>query len=150
MKFSLARLRRGHLVLATALYWAGLAALTLARPIAIGWRLTHLDASHHGSIDAGFSNTLFHVTMTEAGTVVWSGQAYLATILGWMFGPPALLFAGWWSSRKAAAEAEAAREQPALDRPPDDAALPPPSLSDRLSEAERELARRRASNRAER
>jgi hypothetical protein len=149
MKFSLARLRRGHLILATAVYWLGLAALTLARPLAIWWRLTHLP-DNHGTIDAGFSNTLFHLTMTHDGTVVWHGQAYLAVILGWMFGPPALLFAAWWASRKAAAEADASAAAPAVHGPTADPALPPPSLSDRLSEADRDLARQRAASRSQR
>jgi len=96
--FSLGRLRRAHLALITGLYWLGLGTVKLLHPILVGWRLTQLPPGH-ATINAGFTNTLLHVTMTQDGSVVWTGQASLAVILGWMLGPPLLLFAAWKASR---------------------------------------------------
>jgi hypothetical protein len=85
--------------------------------------------------------------MTQDGALVWSGQASLVVILGWMLGPPLLLFAAWKASRDDSA-AEAAAD-PALGGRADPA-LPAPPLGDRLSVDERELEPRRRSGPTER
>ena len=77
--------------------------------------------------DAGFTNTLFHVTMTQEGTVMWSKSIYLATILFWVLGPPIMLVLGWRSTQEAET-GEAEMGEPSLplseSAPPE---LPAPS-----------------------
>ena len=133
MRFSLRRLRPPHLAAIIGIYWVGLAVAALARPIGLAWRLAHLPPPAHSSIEAGFTDTLFHVTMTQSGTVVWGKSIYLATLLMWVLGPPALVVLGWRSSRKAAASfPDADESSPSLPHPTE-AALPAPPLDLDLS-----------------
>ncbi len=138
MAFSFRRLRRGHLVGLTLLYWAALGLVKLLHPILVGWRLTQL-APGRATISAGLTNALLHVTMTQDGSVVWAGQASLPVIFGWIVGPPLLLFAAWKATRDAEPIEAAA---PSALGSGTDPALPAPSLEDRLGAAERDAALR--------
>jgi hypothetical protein len=131
------------LAILTGLYWLGLGTVKLLHPILIGWRLTKLPEGH-GSISAAFGDFIFRVTMTQDGAVVWAGQAHLAAVLGWVLGPPVLLYAAWRASRD-----DLGAEQASLGSRTDPA-LPAPSLGDRLAAEERELAARRRSGPADR
>ena len=140
MKISLRWVRKWHLVLGTALYWAGLAWLKLLEPVTTAWRLVHLPDGH-GSINAGFTNTLLQITMREGGTVVWSGSAYLVTILAWIVGPPLVAFLAWRGGREAAssvAEESAAAEStaPGLRSEATQRILPTPPLPDLSASSE--------------
>lgn len=99
MRSWLTRLRRFHLAAITLVYWVGLAAIKLTEPVLTGWRLSRLPPGQ-SSIEAGFTNTLLHVTMLEAGKTVWTGSIGLGSLLIWLLGPPAILIGAWWVSQQ--------------------------------------------------
>ena len=123
MRSLLSRLGPAHLALGTAAYWLGLAALKLTEPLLTGWRLSQLPPGQ-GSIEAGFANSVFHLTMTQAGSTVWAGSIGLGSLLLWLCGPPALLIGAWWIQREGETESRMA----ALGSEETRSALPPPGL----------------------
>lgn len=94
----LRRWRWRHLFAAWIAYWAGLAVVTLWRPIGLARRLSQLP-DEQGTISVELSNAQFTAHMLERGAEIWSVSTSLLTIGLWIAGPPLLLWGVWAMSR---------------------------------------------------
>ena len=103
MWLSLRHWRPRHLLLAWLAYW--ILALLIALRSALGpiLRVTG-DPNAHGSINAGFTNGVFTLAVSDATGVIWQGSASITSIVLWAAGPPLLLFLLWLSVRPRVAE----------------------------------------------
>ena len=99
MKLSIRRWRPGQLLASWTAYWAGLAGVALGPAIPVVWRATHLPEGH-GTITAGFENTVFHFTVVEEGVKTLAASAPLGTIMAWLIGPPLALWLIWLAVRQ--------------------------------------------------
>ena len=141
MRWSLSRLRPRHIALLTVAYWIVLAVLKLGGAILAAWWVARL-APGHGSISASLEDTVLSLRMVQDGGTIWSGRTSLATLIGWVAGPPLLLALTWRWARDvdvagevaphpvSAAHPEAA---PLLSQPPiAPAARPPDAATTRI------------------
>ena len=94
----LRRWRWRHLFAAWIAYWAGLAVVTLWRPIGLARRLSQLPDGQ-GTISAELSNAQFTARMVERGAEIWSVSTSLLTIGLWIAGPPLVLWGVWAMGR---------------------------------------------------
>jgi len=101
--FPLRHWRPRHLLLAWAVYWIVALLVALRSGIAAIWRVT-TDPEAHGSINAGVTDGVFTMTVSDPSGVVWHGSASMMSILLWFAGPPLLLFLLWLAARPRAAE----------------------------------------------
>ena len=99
MELSIRRWRPGQLLASWTAYWAGLAGVALGPAIPVVWRATHLPEGH-GTITAGFENTVFHFTVVEEGVKTLAASAPLGTIMAWLIGPPLALWLIWLAVRQ--------------------------------------------------
>jgi Na+/glutamate symporter len=99
MELSIRRWRPGQLLASWTAYWAGLAGVALGPAIPVVWRATHLPDGH-GTITAGFENTVFHFTVVEEGVKTLAASAPLGTIMAWLIGPPLALWLIWLAVRQ--------------------------------------------------
>jgi len=99
MELSIRRWRPGQLLASWTAYWAGLAGVALGPAIPVVWRATHLPEGH-GTITAGFENTVFHFTVVEEGVETLAASAPLGTIMAWLIGPPLALWLIWLAVRR--------------------------------------------------
>ena len=106
MELSIRRWRPGQLLASWTAYWAGLAGVALGPAVPVVWRATHLPEGH-GTITAGFENTVFHFTVVEEGVKTLAASAPLGTIMAWLIGPPLALWLIWL----------AVRQRPTVDLP---------------------------------
>jgi hypothetical protein len=93
------RWRPWHLLLSWCAYWISLVAITLGRPLLAIWRVGR-SAEGHGTISAGFTNAVAHLSIVEDGRTVWSGAAHVVTIALWFAGPPLLLWLAYVMQRR--------------------------------------------------
>ncbi|GJG87472.1 hypothetical protein tb265_26530 [Gemmatimonadetes bacterium T265] len=96
--FALRRWAPRHLLLAWCGYWLALVVAVLGLPAFMVWRLTH-DPGRHGGVQAGLTNDVVALTVTENGAVRWAGSTTLLVIALWFALPPLLLFVAWWRAR---------------------------------------------------
>ncbi len=99
MELSIRRWRPGQLLASWTAYWAGLAGVALGPAVPVVWRATHLPEGH-GTITAGFENTVFHFTVVEEGVKTLAASAPLGTIMAWLIGPPLALWLIWLAVRQ--------------------------------------------------
>jgi hypothetical protein len=99
MELSIRRWRPGQLLASWTAYWAGLAGVALGPAVPVVWRATHLPEGH-GTITAGFENTVFHFTVVEEGVKTLAASAPLGTIMAWLIGPPLALWLIWLAVRR--------------------------------------------------
>ena len=99
MELPIRRWRPGQLLASWTAYWAGLAGVALGPAIPVVWRATHLPEGH-GTITAGFENTVFHFTVVEEGVKTLAASAPLGTIMAWLIGPPLALWLIWLAVRQ--------------------------------------------------
>ena len=99
MELSIRRWRPGQLLASWTVYWAGLAGVALGPAVPVVWRATHLPEGH-GTITAGFENTVFHFTVVEEGVKTLAASAPLGTIMAWLIGPPLALWLIWLAVRQ--------------------------------------------------
>ncbi len=99
MELSIRRWRPGQLLASWTAYWAGLAGVALGPAMPVVWRATHLPEGH-GTITAGFENTVFHFTVVEEGVKTLAASAPLGTIMAWLIGPPLALWLIWLAVRQ--------------------------------------------------
>jgi hypothetical protein len=119
MRWSLARLRPLHLVGLTLLYWAGLAAVKLGTAIGWAWIVSRRP-DQHGSISAGLTNLMLHLSIARNGAEVWAGSVSLPALAVWVIGPPLLLglTARWMRETDDAARLADGGAEPLLNAPP--------------------------------
>jgi len=99
MELPIRRWRPGQLLASWTAYWAGLAGVALGPAVPVVWRATHLPEGH-GTITAGFENTVFHFTVVEEGVKTLAASAPLGTIMAWLIGPPLALWLIWLAVRQ--------------------------------------------------
>ena len=99
MELSIRRWRPGQLLASWTAYWAGLAGVALGPAVPVVWRATHLPEGH-GTITAGFENTVFHFTVVEEGVKTLAASAPFGTIMAWLIGPPLALWLIWLAVRR--------------------------------------------------
>src|SRR4051794_34321198 len=99
MELSIRRWRPGHLLASWGAYWVGLAGVALGPAIPVVWRATHLPEGH-GTITAGFENSIFHFTIVEEGVKTFAASAPFGTIMAWLVGPPLALWLIWLAVRQ--------------------------------------------------
>jgi hypothetical protein len=116
-----------YLALATVAYWLGLALVKLSRPLLIAWRLSQLPPGQ-SSIEAGYSQSAFHLTMKQLDSVVWSGSISAGSLILWLLGPPALIIGGWWLNSQGADAESVADEAEGLSSTTRGPALPASGL----------------------
>jgi hypothetical protein len=92
--FSISRWKPGHLLLSWGAYWGGLVAVKLGPTLREVYRVTQLPEGH-GSINAGFNNSVLNVSIVEDGVTTLASSAPLSTILVWVLVPPIVLWAIW-------------------------------------------------------
>ncbi len=115
-----ARLKVRHLVFSWLAYWTTLGVWAL-RPAAVAlWTLSRDGA--HGDANVRFSNTALDLSVTSAGTTIWS-----TSISTWMLTlaivvPPILLWA-CWQFASSSAPAASAVDQTAMLSPGDSLSL---------------------------
>jgi hypothetical protein len=105
MELSMRRWRPGQLLASWAAYWAGLAGVTLGPLMPAVWRATHLPDGH-GSISAGFNNSLLTFTVIEDGVTTLARSVSFGSAMMWMIIPPLALWLVWL----------VVRQQPDADR----------------------------------
>ena len=98
MRLSFRHWRPRHLLLAWVAYWLVALVVALRPAIASIWRVTS-DPDAHGTINAGVTDGIFTLSVSEPTGVVWQGSASLMSIVLWFAGPPLLLFLAWLAMR---------------------------------------------------
>ena len=98
MGLSLRHWRPRHLLLAWVAYWLVALAVALGPALASIWRVTS-DPDAHGSVNAGVTDGIFTLSVSEPSGVVWQGSASLMSIVLWFAVPPLLLFLLWLAAR---------------------------------------------------
>jgi len=96
--FSLDRWRPRHLLGAWVAYWAGLVGITLGPAIASILRVTGTEAGK-GSVNAGFGDGAFTLSVIDHGATAWHGVASYGTVAWWAAGPPLLIWLAWLITR---------------------------------------------------
>jgi hypothetical protein len=105
MRF-LSRWRPYQLFLAWMAYWILLFAVTLGSAVVA---VLHAVSGHNNEVNVSFSNTLFSLTVREAGRATWTGSVHLLTAALWIALPPLALWLLWIRSRSGTPRAEEAR-----------------------------------------
>jgi hypothetical protein len=105
--FNLSRWRPMHLLLAWATYWIALLVVALGPAVPAILRATRPNA--HGEINASFNNSVFSLTVKEAGQLLWSASIHAFPLALWIGVPPLILFALWLRGRSGALHAGQAR-----------------------------------------
>ena len=72
--FNLSRWRPAHLLLAWTTYWLALLIVAIGPAIPAMLRATAKDV--HGEINASFGNSVFVLTVKQAGQVTWTGSIH--------------------------------------------------------------------------
>jgi len=91
--FRLSSWKAGRLLLAWAVYWVGLALITVAPAIPILWKLSGSGAKGSSSVSFGDGGLLMSVTVNA--TQVWSQTIPLSLMAVWIAVPPLVLWALW-------------------------------------------------------
>jgi hypothetical protein len=119
MAFSIRRLGVGHLLGSWALYWAGLAGITLGPFARWAWNLSRMPGEH-GSANLSIGDAGVTLTALKDNVTVYSGVAALSQVALWITVPPLLLWLAWLALRPS-------RESESLSAPPMRDALPDPA-----------------------
>jgi hypothetical protein len=118
MTLDIRRWNLRHLVRASAAYWAGLAAVSLA-PFSIAVAsLTNL-SENRGSANATFGDAGLTLTALKDGATIYTATASLLQIALWIAAPPLALWIVWLVTRPSRADAAALRAAQSLDALPD-------------------------------
>jgi hypothetical protein len=102
MELSMRRWRPGHLLASWATYWVGLAGVAVGPAVPALWRATHLPKGH-GTISAGFDNSLLTLSVVEDGVKTLSSSISFGAAMAWIIGPPLVLWLIWLALRSRAA-----------------------------------------------
>jgi len=102
--FNLSRWRPAHLFLAWTTYWLALLIVAIGPAIPAILRATAKDA--HGEINVSFGNSVFSLTVKQAGQLTWSGSSHALAAALWIGIPPLVLWILWLSARAGALRSE--------------------------------------------
>ena len=97
------RWRPIHLFVPWAAYWIALLIVGIGPAIPAILRVTAPNA--HGEINAGFGDSLFSLTVKEAGQVAWTPSLHAFPLALWIGVPPLILFALWLRARSGSVRA---------------------------------------------
>jgi hypothetical protein len=120
MSFSIRRLGVGHLLGSWALYWVGLAGITLAPFARWLWDLSQVPGQH-GSANLSIGDAGVTLTALKDNVTVYSAVAPLSQVALWITVPPLLLWLVWLALRPSREQRES------LSAPAMRDALPDPS-----------------------
>jgi hypothetical protein len=106
-----------HLVSASAAYWAGLAAVTLA-PFTIAVASVARLSGNRGSATGSLGDAGVTLTALKDGVPIYTGTTPLLHVALWIAVPPLALWLVWLAMRPSRADADAPRASPSLDALP--------------------------------
>ena len=88
------------MLLAWTTYWLALLIVAIGPAIPAMLRATAKDV--HGEINASFGNSVFVLTVKQAGQVTWTGSIHALAAALWIGIPPLVLWILWLRARSGA------------------------------------------------
>lgn len=102
--FNISRWRPAHLLLAWTTYWLALLIVAIGPAIPAILRATAPTA--HGEINASYGDSVFILTVKQAGQLTWSASLHALAAALWIGIPPLVLWILWLRARSGALRAE--------------------------------------------